>query len=265
MLVSLRPLRAVTNWGCVAAISIFSESPAKAQQNFFNVPSSEIVASGEVFFQTQLNAVRFGKKFESNNHFCLGLENQMEVGFNVSHIDFHAFDKDKPVGFARNSNNPLHSLNPVALLTLQKAFSIGQHFGIGVGTQTGVNLGGNLNRDTKLVTLSYANAYVFAHESFRIVAGGHYGNRNYLGKSSALGAWVGFELAMFPRLSLLGDVMFGKHDFANAVVGFNWYFHPKASLVFGPSFPMPGSGNDVGFTLELNLLDIGRFFRATAS
>jgi hypothetical protein len=51
-----------------------------AQQNLFNVPSSEITQPGKVFVQQQFN---FGGVGTSNTTIDYGLGNNLEVGINV--------------------------------------------------------------------------------------------------------------------------------------------------------------------------------------
>jgi hypothetical protein len=52
-----------------------------SQQNFFNVPSSDITKAKHVFFQQQLNFICSG--FQSSTTFCYGLGKNYEIGFNV--------------------------------------------------------------------------------------------------------------------------------------------------------------------------------------
>jgi hypothetical protein len=254
-------------WGrsCVALVvagfSVLGAREAHAQQNFFNVPASEVTPKGEVFFQAQVNLLSYLGKWQSNNHFCFGLGHDFELGFNVSHLNVYLLDRKKPSGFSINARDPSQPLNPVLVVTAQKSFEFGHHFGAALGTQTGVNFGGPLDT-TRGVSLTYANVYAYSHEEHvRVLAGIYYGNRPYLGGEAALGVWAGFEAQLVKNLNLIGDVISGSHEFANAVIGFNWYFHPKTSLVFGPILPMPGSDNDAGYVVELNVLDVGSRFR----
>ena len=225
-----------------------------AQQNFFNVPASEVTRQGKVFFQEQVNVLTSQKKLQSNSHFAYGIGAQLEVGLNISHVNIKPFSRRVLPINTRDRSEPY---SPLVLGTAQKAFAVGDHFLFAVGTQTGVNFGAPLEQKA-LATLSYANAVVLLPRPHaRLVAGAYYGNTTFLGAGAGLGVWLGAEVQVLPeRIHLVVDWISGSHDLGLGVVGANVFFSRNVSLVFGPILPNPGSGNGTGYVLELNMLDL---------
>ena len=60
------------------------------QQNFFNVPSSNITEKNKIFFQQQINL--YETNIASNSTLCYGLGRDYEIGLNILGV---TYDKDK--------------------------------------------------------------------------------------------------------------------------------------------------------------------------
>jgi len=227
---------------------------ASAQQNFFNVPASDVTRKNKLFFQEQINVLITQKKLQSNSHFAYGVGWDLELGFNVSHVNIKPFDRRVIPINTRDRSEPF---NPLFLFTAQKAFTIDENFRIAVGTQTGVNFGAPAP-DKRLATLNYANlVLLLPNPHARLVAGGYFGNDVFLGAGSGFGFWAGAELQILPeRVHLVADWISGSHDLGMGVVGANVFLTPDVSLVFGPILANPGSGNGTGYVIELNMLDL---------
>lgn len=238
-------------------VLILGARRAEAQQNFFNVPASDVTKRGKIFFQEQINVLASQKKLQSNSHFAYGVADRFELGFNISHVNMKPFDRRVLPVNTRDRSEPY---NPLGLLTAQKSFELyaGRHvaFEAAVGTQTGVNFGGPVD-DKRIASLTYANAVLlFPKHHARLVAGGYYGTRTYLGAGTGTGVWLGAEVAIVPeRVHFVADWISGSHDLGIGVVGANLFFTKDVSLVLGPILPNPGSGNGTGYVLELNVLD----------
>lgn len=237
-----------------AMLALTLAREASAQQNFFNVPASEVTRKSTVFFQEQLNVLSTQKKLQSNSHFAYGLGWNLEVGFNVSHVNIKPFDRRViPI----NSRDRSEPYNPLALFTVQKSIPLDEVFAVAAGTQTGFNFGGPLT-EKGIATLTYANVVVLLPSPHaRVVVGGYYGNDIFLGAGSGFGMWFGAEVQIRrDRVHLVADWISGSHDLGMAVVGANVFFTPDVSVVFGPLLPNPGSGNGTGYVVELNMLDV---------
>ena len=252
-----------TGVGGVAALLFLRSPSARAQQNFFNVPASDVTAPGKVFFQEQVNVLTTQKKLQSNSHFCFGLGSDFEVGFNFSHLNIKPFDRTViPV----NTRNRAEPFNPLLLATAQKSTNFDGHVQLALGTQTGINVGGPVDA-TRLATLTYVNIVVLVPKPHaRIVVGGYYGNDVFLGAGAGPGIWVGAELQVIAqRVHLVADWISGSHDLGLGVAGANVFFTRDISLVFGPILPNPRSGNGTGYVIELNVLDLAGALRAVRS
>ena len=102
---------------------------ARSQQNFFNVPSSEITAPKKMFFQQQVNL--FTNGLQSNTTFSYGLGHNYEIGLNlldITYINHHLLFQDHHKPFT-----------PLATLNFQKKFQLSDAFGFSMGTQIGSN------------------------------------------------------------------------------------------------------------------------------
>ena len=122
---------------CIAFL-LFLMVTVKAQQNLFNIPSSEITVKNKLFFQQQFN---INENIQSNTNFCYGLGWNMELGFNIAGLQSNQkFTK-------LNINNSLNGepLAPLGLITFQKAFDINRLITIGFGTQFGTNFSNQKN------------------------------------------------------------------------------------------------------------------------
>jgi hypothetical protein len=242
----------------IACLVLSAAAPCAAQQNFFNVPAADITKTGKIFFQEQLNVLTTQKKLQSNSHFCFGLPYDLELGFNVSHVNIKAFDRRILPANTRDRSEPL---SPLLLITAQKAVPVTDTFYFTFGTATGGNFGGPLST-TRPATLTYGNAVLMLEKPHaRLVAGGYYGNDVYLGEGAGLGVWFGAEVQLLPeRVHLVADWISGSHDLGIGSLGANVFFTRDVSLVFGPILPNPGSGNGTGYILELNVLDLAGVF-----
>jgi len=70
-----------------------------AQQNFINVPSSEVTIKNKYFFQQQIN---FNDLIQSNTTLDYGLGKGYEIGLNILGINF---DQNRKIIFQNNTSD----------------------------------------------------------------------------------------------------------------------------------------------------------------
>jgi len=81
---------------------------ALGQQNFFNVPSSDITPARKIFVQQQLNFIPNG--VQSGTTFCYGVGKNAEIGFNVLGINYD-YQQKFVVNNTEQPYNPFFTLN----------------------------------------------------------------------------------------------------------------------------------------------------------
>ena len=86
---------------------------AKGQQNFINVPSSEVTKKGQVFFQQQFN---FNELVQANSTFDYGLGKGFEAGFNVLGLNYN----ERRQSFFNNDTNDSDPYNPLIAFNMLK-------------------------------------------------------------------------------------------------------------------------------------------------
>jgi hypothetical protein len=202
-----------------------------AQQNLFNVPSSEITVKKGLFFQQQFN---INSVIVSNTNLCYGLGKDFEIGTNL--IGLQTDTRFSSIRI--NDELDEEPIAPLALLTAQKAFSISKNFRIGIGTQIGADLIKHAEAPTLLANFTYLNTRTtFFDEKLSVNIGVYYGNAAYIGGRDAVNFMAGFEATLSPKLHLVGDIMGGKNPIGVSVLGFIYYPKPHLPLSFGWQIP----------------------------
>jgi hypothetical protein len=214
-----------------------------AQQNFFNVPTSDITDSAKLFFQQQLN---INSQTSANTTLTRGLGRGFEIGFNVFGMNYD----NKQRTFLKNDSDFTNPLGPAFLINAQKGFRLNKHFKMGIGTQSGLNLTQN-NKLFKPITYNYATlVYLPVHE-LKIVGGVYYGNRYFLGEGNKFGVMAGFELAIIEHhFHLQADWLYGNNALGIWVPGMVVYFTKNLSVSLGWQFPNPYTSNQQAFVFE---------------
>lgn len=217
--------------------TLFYSSFGNAQQNLFNIPSSDITEDGKVFFQQQFNLGKLSGV--SNTTLDYGLENNLEIGLNVFNVDMY----------------PTNELrNPFVLANFQKGFEINEYYKIGFGTQTGITPP-MYNKDVGIPSFSYLiNAVTLEHLG-NYYLGSYYANHAYAGTGNFFGMMGGIEYPLFEKeLHLQGDILTGNNDISVAVLGFVIFLPKDWQLSFGAQLPSPTSHNDYGAVFEITKL-----------
>ena len=224
---------------------------AIGQQNFFNVPSSDITPHNKVFFQQQLNFIPNG--VQSGSTFCYGLGHNTEIGFNVLGVNYDYQQK-----FVANHTEQPY--NPLFTLNAQKSFQLHEDFKIGLGAQAGftqVGQGG---------TYLYGNGvYVNEHTHTKWVSGLYYTSDNYFGPESrnftdegalkSLGIQLGVEQNIWAeRLLFQADFISGKHSLGEVVIGGAYYVSKHWVLSAGIQIPTFHSQSQPASVFELTFV-----------
>lgn len=209
---------------------------AAAQQNLFNVPSSDITIKNKPFFQQQINFVNDGSLL-LNTTFCYGLGNDFEVGFNVLGV-FLDFTKPGSV-LQTNSdiNNP--PVYPFYTINAQKEWGLNRTFKMAVGTQTGFSAGGHFG------TYDYLNVVtVIPRIHLKVITGINYGSESFFGKGDLnpllpasydpIGFQVGLEQELFKeKLLLIGEHISGNHALGLSSLGIGYHLTDHWVLSLG--------------------------------
>lgn len=229
-------------------ISLIAVNGAMAQQNFFNVPSSDITPKGSLFFQQQVNFLSESMQF--NSTFSYGLGSDWECGFNVLGLT-----RDNVKGFINNDSSVPYA--PMFCFNAQKKLIINEEFSLAGGTQLGLNTSGSLS------SYVYANSIIHLHESHtKIVAGMYYSSDGFFGSEQrgffqeGFGKNIGFQLGFEQQLIaeslvLQSDLITGKHDLGENVTGLAYYLTPTWILSGGYQLPLFNSTSQKAFVVEL--------------
>jgi hypothetical protein len=213
-------------------------STGSAQQNLFNVPSSEITEKNKIFFQQQFNIGALAGN--SNTTIDYGLGNNLEVGINLFNLDLYP------------TNSGIH--NPHLLFNFQKAFDITDFYKMSFGTQTGITPP-LYHSKISVPSFSYFNNAFDMDNWGNYYLGVYYANRAYVGPGENVGLMAGVDLPIMKgKVHLMGDVMTGNNDISVGVVGAVLYLPNNWQLSFGAQLPVPGSNNDYGMVFEITKL-----------
>lgn len=228
------PISTPAGW---AILLMALASPALGQQSLFNVPSSDITAKGEWFFQEQLN---FNSSGVSNTTFDYGLGNNLEIGLNLFGVDLY-----HPRG---------GSIDPEPLANLQKRFDINESWGIGIGTQLGA-LAPLRHGRAAFSNLDYVNNQVRLGSLGKAFGGGFFANDIYTGSRSQAGFMLGMEIPLWEeRLHFMADYLQSSTSIGVGVVGWVIFLPHRWNFSIGAQIPAVRSRNEFGLVLEFTRL-----------
>lgn len=232
-------------------ICLLLSFPAFSQQNFFNVPSSDITPPNKVFFQQQLNFIPNG--VQSGSTICYGLGHNSEIGFNVLGVNYDYQQKF----VANHTEKPYY---PFFTLNAQKSFQLHEDFKIGLGAQTGFTQLGQGG------TYLYGNGvFVNEHTHTKWVSGLYYTSDNYFGPESrnftddgalkSLGIQLGVEQNIWEeRLLFQADFISGKHSLGEVVIGGAYYVSQHWVVSAGIQIPTFNSQSQPASVFELTFV-----------
>lgn len=214
----------------------------RAQQNLFNVPSSDLTEKNNHFIQYQAN-LSFGG-IQNNLTYTYGLGKNFEAGINAYEINFSNINKPR---FSENISDNTVPYSPLVMINLQKGFEINKHFKIGIGAQTGSSINFHLCNFSFINT----NTNLF-NNKLRIMGGAYYSNRILTGNGNNFGLLAGMEIPLFKdKFVFTSDYVSGKNSISVGVIGFA--IKILKHLVFSAGYQYAGyhSPNNNGVVFEL--------------
>ncbi|MBC7412477.1 MAG: hypothetical protein H7331_08500 [Bacteroidia bacterium] len=226
-------------------IAIFSCNIAYGQQNFINVPSSEVTKAHKLFFQQQIN---INELIQSNTTIDYGLGKGFEIGANVLGLNF----SEKKASFLNNDSNDVDPYNPLVILNGLKEFGISERIKLAVGAQSGINY--NFNKRKAYATLVYFNLLVedlLIHNS-KLVLGTYYNSKHYGGSGNRVGIWLATEVPISQKLHLMAESVLGNNSLAYTSVGIIYYPLKWMPLTFGMQIPNTKK-NSYSLVIELTI------------
>lgn len=198
----------------------------RAQQTYFNVPSSDVVEKRKIAVQQQFN---FSETIRSSTTVEYGLGNEWEVGLNFYNFDYQLSDRHISV----NDTTLEKSFSPLLLFNVQRTIDLTKNIELGIGGQAGFNV--LTSRQPQFVGYAYGHvAATSDDEHYNVSMGGYLANARYLGEGPKGGFQAGFDAGIFyQKLHLLGDWISGPHDFGQLVLGLEVYLSKKLPLAIG--------------------------------
>lgn len=223
-----------------------------AQQNLFNIPSSDLTPKGKIFFQQQVNSYSY-KFYESKSHLVIGINRWLEAGVNFVNLPINF--GSKPAIYANSETSTGRPVYPLLLGTAMAKKKFSEHFQGSIGTQTGANLFVYGENTRKLVTFNYAIMAFEPWHHVRFMGGGYFGNKYFVGGfKNQFGYMVGYEIKVYKKWYLMGDMISGQHEQSSTVLGLMYVLSPRIQLCVGKLLNFPNEKKLDGFVFELNIL-----------
>lgn len=218
------------------------------QQNFINVPSSEVTNKHKLFFQQQLN---FNELIQSNSTLDYGLGRGYELGINVLGLNFN----QKHDFFINNDSTDTDPYNPLIMINGLKHFEFSKHTSIAFGTQLGLNYTDHKRKGK--AGLFYANFRFndFLVKNGSLVFGTYYNTKHYGGQGNRGGAWVGTEVPLTSHLHIMAETVLGNNALCYTSVGTIVYLFNWMPITFGIQIPNT-KNNSYSFVFELTIISI---------
>lgn len=197
-----------------------------AQQNFINVPSSEVTKKGKLFVQEQLN---YSNLLQSNSTIDYGLGRGTEIGINLIGINYH--NNQGKIEF--NDSNQSTPYCPLFLINLIKTRRINKSFYMSLGAQLGTNLDRAKSYSTANLfyfNVSYKDLFI---KKSNIVMGTYYNSLHYGGKGNRWGYWIGMELPLYKQFSFIAEYIFGTNALSYTSLALMYSFHQTLMVTLG--------------------------------
>ena len=239
------------NQWLIGILLTFISLAASGQQNFFNVPSSDITPQKKLFVQQQINLASLG--LQSATTFCFGLGHNFEIGANVLGVNYdytNQFTQDKDA----------IPIAPIFALNAQKKVQLNEIWAWGLGGQMGVNPA------LKNGVYAFSNlVYDHEHSGTKLVGGLYYTSDSYFGPETrnfsdyaglnSLGIQMGLEQNLWKeKLVFQADFISGKHSLGELVVGGAYFLTKNWVLSAGYQIPTCQSKSVNALVFELTFI-----------
>ncbi len=218
------------------------------QQNFFNVPSSDITPKNKSFFQQQLNIYNQGLQF--NSTYDIGLGKGFEVG-----INYLGFSIVQDTNLRLFFNDTLKPYSPFLILNGQKRFSLNNHIGLAIGGQFGFTTTSTL----KGGSYCFSN-FIYNNEAIdlKTILGLYCASNSFFGEGdrligkSLIGVQAGLEKSIIKdKILFQADFISGQHNFGELVIGGAYFLTKNWILSAGYQIPTFSSSSVNSIVLEL--------------
>ncbi len=215
-----------------------------SQQNFFNVPSTEITPKNKIFFQQQINFAI--QNTTGSTTFCYGLIRNFEIGVNILGLVYdnkkHFFIKNK------TKETPIF---PSIGFNFQKKIDISKSYSLGIGYQNLVSM------TPQIEHYMYINNKIEL-KKLLLILGIYSGNSKYFGLETMglepikyLGFQGGVEYDIWlNKLFLQADWMSGKTPSSNFIVGVVYKIQKSIFISLGFQIPNYSKTSQNGIVFE---------------
>lgn len=222
----------------LTGIACLSSPCLYAQQNLFNVPSTEITEADHYFFQQQFN---FLSTSTSNTTIDYGLGNSWEIGLNLFNVTLYSNSQDQ-------------WSNPLFLANFQKGIELTPNWKIGFGTQSGLSLPA-YNKQAQFASFNYLNNAFNMGTWGKYYLGVYYANYGYVGSGTKAHMMAGIDLSITESVHLIADFIGGNNNLSTAVTGLVWQATPHWQFSLGAQLPTPEKdGHEYGVVFEITRL-----------
>jgi hypothetical protein len=216
-----------------------------SQQNFFNVPSSDITPKNRLFVQQQVNIDKINTV--ANTTLNYGLGDDFEIGFNLLNVTF-------PKGeLTIEKNTYAAPFYPFACLNAQKKLSLSNSWSIATGCQMGLSFGTTKHTGSYF----YCNS-IYKTMYYKIVSGLYNASRSFFGPGktmlgqSLIGMQLGTEIKLYrDKLFFQADFFSGQHNLGALIIGGS--FNVTNQLIISSGYQIPNVHGSAfkAFVLEI--------------
>lgn len=201
--------------------------PLSAQQNYFNVPSSELTPAAKPFVQQQFEID--GRQIRSMTTVTYGIGRSWEAGINLNNLSYLVQQHQ----FLKNDTSVQLPYAPLLLVNLQKGIPLTKKIHFSAGGQAGTNI--TDIQKGHITAWGYANvAGRFNNDHIKGVIGCYTGNHPYLAQGPVSGLHLGIDAAIrYQKLHLLGDWASGTNAYGQLALGVEFYLTSHFPVAFG--------------------------------
>ncbi len=214
---------------------------ANAQQTIFNVPSSDVLDKGKVYFELdatfRFDRTRSVGKFSSFvPRIVVGVGGNVEVGLNI----------------AGNINPGRDSTTLIAAVKWRVYNGEKNGVQVVVGDHVYIPV---RNKSYNIGNHAYAQVSKTFKTKTRITGGGYYFTKNVVSMAARLGGQFGFEQPITDKFGVAADWFTGKNATGYFTPGINFKPHPKVTGYVGYSIgnDNPRSNNFFYAAIGINL------------
>ncbi|MDI1234236.1 MAG: hypothetical protein PSX81_08140 [bacterium] len=215
---------------CLLTVLFLTIFGLQAQQNFINVPSSEVTKQGKFFLQQQIN---FNGIIQANSTIDYGFGKGFEAGFNILGLNYN----EKAKSFFNNDTNFKDPYNPLIAFNALKQFKLSDNSNICIGGQLGANFrNGVKTREAGIAYLNFSRKDLFGENS-QLVFGLYYNSRHYGGQGNRLGIWSGLQVPITKKIYGVVESIIGSNAISYTTIAGMYFAKKSLPLTLGLQIP----------------------------